>query len=452
MNQIRNTPKNTIAATSLALIAASALASCLTGGIAIGQGSSCPVIVTLSTAGVQANGESEESYPNRTGSMIAFRSTASNLSPIDNTAVYQKIFIRNRTAGRTDLVSVGFGNVPADGSSYKPSVDNTGDVIAFASDATNLVPGDSNGVGDIFVRDMTRGTTTRVSVPDGGGEADGPSGTPSISGNGARIAFRSNATNLVPTPSSTYSDIYVRDSVAGTTRRVSVASDNSPSNGYSPFSVISRDGRFVVFVSYGSNLVPGNGDGNNAADIFVRDLDGGTTERVSVTGVNGELPQGASAYGVSPPFSVSADGRFVAFMSEDNTVVPNDNNGTTDVFVRDRIAHTTEIVSVSSSGEIGDGISEFPSISDDGRFVVFRSYATNFSPGIPNPVGDIFVHDRTSGTTRRVGLGPAGVVADRCPGKARVSGDGSIVTFPSAATNLAPGDVNNVTDIFIVPL
>ncbi|HQU14394.1 MAG TPA: hypothetical protein PKV70_09115, partial [Thermodesulfobacteriota bacterium] len=245
MNQIRNTPKNTIAATSLALIAASALASCLTGGSAIGQGSSFPVIVSLSTAGVQANGESEESYPNRTGSMIAFRSTASNLSPIDNTAVYQKIFIRNRTAGRTDLVSVGFGNVPADGSSYQPSVDNTGDVIAFASDATNLVPGDSNGVGDIFVRDMTRGTTTRVSVPDGGGEADGSSDTPSISGNGARIAFRSNATNLVPTPSSTYSDIYVRDSVAGTTRRVSVASDNSPSNGYSPFSVISRDCRFV---------------------------------------------------------------------------------------------------------------------------------------------------------------------------------------------------------------
>src|SRR5437762_5568898 len=186
---------------------------------------------------------------------------------------------------------------------------------------------------------------------------------------------------------------------AGTTERVSVASDGTQGNSPSQLPALSADGRFVAFQSWATNLVPG--DTNGFADVFVHDRQTDTTERVSVAsdGTQGNGGSGAEA--------ISADRRFVDFSSYYTNLVPGDTNGRswTDVFVHDRPTRTTERVSVASDGTQGNNWSEYPSISADGRFVAFSSYATNLVPGDTNGQQDVFVRDRQTGTTERVAAG-----------------------------------------------
>ena len=206
-----------------------------------------------------------------------------------------------------------------------PAISADGRFVAFNSFASNLVPGDTNGATDIFVRDRELGTTRRVGVGLGGVQANEASTAAAVSANGRFVAFDSFASNLVPGDDNFARDVFVYDRRAGTTRRVSVGSAGS--NGESFFPAISADGRFVAFVSSATDLVPG--DTNNEDDIFVRDLELGATRRVSVG------PGGTQGNGPSSGPALSADGRFVAFEIAANTLVPGDTNGATDIFVRD---------------------------------------------------------------------------------------------------------------------
>ncbi|MEG3973280.1 calcium-binding protein, partial [Microcoleus sp. herbarium8] len=232
-------------------------------------------------------------------------------------------------------------------------------------------------------------TITRVSVDSAGNQANDLSLIPSISADGRFVAFSSRASNLVSGDTNNSDDIFVRDLSTNTTTRVSVDSAGNQTIGGSGSPSISADGRFVGFISFASNLVPG--DTNNRSDIFVRDLSTNTTTRVSVDSA-GNQGNGGFLLGFFIP-SISANGRFVAFTSFIPNLVPGDTNDGSDIFVRDLSTNTTTRVSVSGASNPGNGDSFNPSISADGRFVAFASFASNLVPGDTNFSNDIFVRD-----------------------------------------------------------
>lgn len=355
-------------------------------------------------------------------------------------------------AGATQRVSVRSTGAQGNDASSSPSFSAGGRYVAFHSYATNLVPGDTNGVADIFVHDRSNGVTERVSVDSTSAQGNGNSGSASISADGRYVAFGSSATNLVANDTNLKSDVFVHDRVEGTTELVSVDSTGAQANGGSSSRSISADGRFVAFESSASNLVPD--DTNtcgyppmtwNCADIFVRDRVAGTTERVSVdsAGVQGNNES------IYPWISISADGRFVAFLSQASNLVPGDSNSSQDVFLRDRESGTTERVSVDSAGAQVWGRSDRPSISADGRYVAFTSSASTLVAGDSNGDDDVFVRDRLIGTTERASLDSAGAEGNNWSDQPSISADGRYVAFTSDATNLVAGDTNSFFDVFV---
>jgi len=254
---------------------------------------------------------------------VAFDSDASNIVPGD-TNLRRDIFVRDTLTNTTTSVSVdSAGNQQNSSSSFKvSSISADGRFVAFESSASNIVPGDTNGNTDIFVRDRLTNTTTRVSVDSAGNQANSASETPSLSGDGRFVAFKSFASNLVPGDTNSESDIFVRDRLTNTTTRVSVDSAGNQRNIGSESPSISADGRFVAFNLYSLNLDVG---ATFAQDIFVRDRLTNTTTNVSVDSA------GNPGEGDSP--SISADGRFVAFESNSSYLVPGDTNNTDDIFV-----------------------------------------------------------------------------------------------------------------------
>jgi Tol biopolymer transport system component len=349
-------------------------------------------------------------------------------------------------AQATQRVSVGSAGEQADVTSgYWLALSSDGRYVAFVSFATNLVAGDTNDCADVFVRDRRRGTTERVSVDSAGIQGNDGSYGPSISADGRYVAFESFSTNLMPGDTNSSWDVFVHDRQSGITVPVSIGSAGALANDSSYGPSISADGRFVAFSSYASNLVPGDTNGPNESDVFVRDLQNMVTERVSVDSA------GAQANGSSYGASISVDVRYVAFQSEATNLVPGDTNGASDIFVRDRQSGTTERVSVDSAGIGGNFHSIGASISADGRYVAFSSRADNLVPGDTNFVWDIFVHDRLSGTTERVSLDSAGSQVSGNSDSPFISADGRCVAFTSNAIDLvAGGDVNAyLADVYV---
>src|SRR4028118_922941 len=290
-------------------------------------------------------------------------------------------------------VSVDSANNQANGGSIDPSISPDGRFVAFESRAFKLVPGDTNNTFNIFVRDTLTNTTTRVSVDSAGNQADDNSSRPSISTDGRFVAFNSLASNLVPEDTNDTYDIFVRDTLTNTTTGVSVDSADNQGNNISGSLFISANGRFVMFESLASNLVPGD---TNGTDIFVRDTLTNTTICLSVDSAGTEGPFSHSYPSISP------DGRFAAFASFASKLAPGDTNDAYDIFVRDTLTNTTTRVSVDSAGNQALSHSSYPSISANGRFVAFESIASNLVPGDTNDAYDIFVRDTLTNTTTRV--------------------------------------------------
>lgn len=227
----------------------------------------------------------------------------------------------------------------------------------------------------------------------------------------------------------------------GTTELVSVDSAGNQADGPSTMPAVSADGRFVAFASAAGNLAPG--DGNGERDIFVHDRSTGTTDRVSVDSAGNQ----ANASSASP--AISADGRFVAFVSAASNLVPGDSNGYDDVFIHDRETGATERVSVGRAGSQANDHSSLPAISANGRFVAFVSAAGNLVPGDTNSERDVFVHDRQTGITERVSVDSAGNQANVGSTSAAMSADGRFVAFASLALNLVQDDTNGESDVFV---
>jgi Tol biopolymer transport system component len=294
--------------------------------------------------------------------------------------------------------------------------------------------------GALVSQPASAASTELVSVDSAEVKGDGGSYDAAVSADGRYVAFHSSATNLVADDTNGQTDIFVRDRQSGTTERVSVDSAGIQSNNATYGPKISADGRYVAFQSFASNLVAN--DTNGVYDIFVHDRDTGMTERVSVDSA------GEQSAGSSYDPSLSADGRYVAFSSYGD-LVDDDTNAEGDIFVRDRQTDTTERVSIDSAGAEGNDNSFDPSISADGRYVAFRSYASNLVAGDTHYREDIFVHDRQHATTKRVSVDNLGREADDDSSGPSISADGRFVAFQSNAANLVAGDTDFTSDIFV---
>jgi Tol biopolymer transport system component len=418
-------------------------------------------------------------------------------------------------AGRTVRVSVSADGEQANGGSGSSSTSLSADgrYVAFFSAASNLIQGDTNSTGDLFVADRGTGEVERVSVTSNGDEVQGipafgsgsvggaAMGMMGISDDGQVVAFASSSNGLVPDdtnfiylfglPWFPMADVFVHDRSTGITERVSVSSGGIQGNGMSGERggvVLSRDGRFVAFQSDASTLVPG--DTNGSSDVFVRDRQTNETTRISVSGTGGQAAGGA--VGVA----MSADGRFVAFVSSAPNLVPLDTNESFDVFVHDRLTGATTRVSEGSDGTpfefsgwygltvSGDGCRVAFSSSgpeDQGEPGIYlhdcatgetervltdqtvslafsrdgRNLAYNRLIAIPNDSGgwdhayDVRLLEVATGRVKAVDAGPGGSAPDGNSFIPSVSADGSVVAFTSDATNLVSGDTNDASDVFV---
>jgi Tol biopolymer transport system component len=398
--------------------------------------------VSIGPRGVQGNGYSEVSAISANGRFVAFSSDASNLVPGDRNDAGD-VFVRDLVRNETYLISTTTGHRQGDRFSERPAISADGRFVCFDSFADNLVPGDTNGDYDMFLRDRARLTTTRINVRPRGLQSKGFIDTCDISASGRYVAFDAAASRLVAGDTNDEDDIFIYDRLSHGLERANLGAKGAEARGgYSILPSISANGRFVAFQSTAVNLV---GDAIGAgANIYVRDRAAGTTTLASrsVGGTSIDL-------GVSNP-AISGGGRFVAFDSNSTNLVPNDTNDADDVFVYDLQTGKTTRVSVGEGGRQANGDSGFPSISDDGRLVAFHSAATNLVKNDTNGVIDVFVHDRITGLTSRVSVASSGAQANgESSYHFAVSPRGDIVVFTSEATNLVPGDTNGQTDVFL---
>jgi Tol biopolymer transport system component len=468
------------------------------------------------------------------GGVVAF--DCANLLP-DNRHLVRDVVLRNVAAGTNDLISARHPAMPSqtpDGiSGFSPScVSTNGRFVAFYSDADNLVPNDTNGFRDVFVRDRIAGLNLLVSVnTNGNASGNGISSDPAISGDGRYVAFTSSADNLVTGDTNRAQDVFIRDLLAGTTALVSVNTDGVHSGNGDSFSpAISADGRYVLFHSKAPNLAAGS-FGSGIENLFCRDLQTGTTCALTAASSGSGVysaamtPDGQSvafigtAPGISgtklyvwnalsaartytnsatfssstfPVVAISPNGQKLAYLANSplnlfaadlvaNTVVTINSSGTflshaglrfsndgrfltyamaptaaacQNVYLYDLQAGTNLLVSQNfSSLAAANTNSDSPSISPDGRFIAYRSFATNLVAMDSNNVADLFLYDAVSNATFLVSLNASGnsSAADRSL-KPVFSGDSQTVCFQSWASDLSGNDYNNGSDIFALDL
>jgi Tol biopolymer transport system component len=400
-------------------------------------------LVSRSYDGQSSNGTSQQASVSFDGRFVTYTSSATNLVPGDTNGV-DDVFVHDTWYGGTTRVSVDSSGNQADLASGfdKSPISDDGRYVVFASSATNLVLSDTNAAMDVFRHDRQSGVTLRVSVGGNGVQIHGNSNDAAVSGDGLSIAFDSDAPDAWGADANGAKDVFLFDASLGTALCVSLAPSGWTGNGESLKPALSADGRWVAFTSAASNLVPD--DTNGASDTFLWDRDTHHTVRISVdsTGLQANGPSN------SVRLALSQDGRYTAFLSLATNLVANDINGVQDLFVRDQWSGTTERVTTDSSGAQANAASSGCSISHDGRFVSFGSFATNLVPDDTNGASDVFVKDRASGATLRVSLDDDEHQANGASSNGRFSGDGRIIVFQSLASDLVPGDTNGASDVF----
>jgi len=442
----------------------------------IGTASGAAGIMRASTdsAGIQGDLDSTFSSISGDGRYVAFESNAANFTYDNNNT--SDIFLKDTQTGQTTMVSTDSTGYPGNGASSRPSISLDGRYVAFQSYAGNLVAGDTNAIGDVFVKDVQTGQITRVSTNSAGNQVNMyyDSHSASISADGRYVAFMTIgdvAQGQGYTNGST--DVFVKDRQTGQTTLISSSSTGAMANHYSWDCAISGDGRYVTFSSTASNLVAG--DTNSVRDVFVKDRQTGQTSRVSTnsTGIQGNGATGWIGGYTTADVAISGDGRYVAFHSNASNMVYGDTNSAYDIFVKDTQTGTTVRASTSTGGgQANNASNQETSISADGRYVTFSSDATNLVSGDTNSLKDIFIKDLQTGQTARLSTdssgGQSGPGWEECFGDPyedlpediycimhggsfapAISTDGSSVSFYTEATNLVPGDTNGVLDVML---
>jgi len=433
---------------AVVLLLASSLA-----GLAAGAGEEEPTTTLVSRAGdkgPEADGNSTEPSISLDGRYVAFASSAKNLRPTAKNGKTQ-IYVRDLQTGTTTLVSRASGadGAVAENGAREPSISADGRYIAFSSSGENLSAEDA-AYNDVFVRDLATATTTFVSRATGaaGAAADLESYAPSISADGRHVAFESGAANLSAEDLDTSSsrDVFVRDLDTGVTELISRASGAAGPAGdnSSGEPSISANGNVVAFASRATLGTDDVDETSFPDDVFVRDRAAATTTLVS----RASGPTGAPSPVVSDEPAISADGAHVAFAS--SAKLTGQRGFDLNVFVRDLATATTRLASVGDEGAAGDG-KRNPAISAAGRFVAFQTRGNKVSPTDADGRVDVFARDMQQGVTVTLSRasGQLGVPADAPAFNASVSGDGSRIAFDSRATNLSTADADKFADIFV---
>jgi Tol biopolymer transport system component len=364
--------------------------------------------VSVNSSEEPANADSFVGGISRDGRYVTFTSQATNLAPGDGRD--DDVFLRDRATGTTTLLTAA-----ADGANFSSGgqITPNGRYVAFVSLSPTFVPGDTNESTDLFVLDRRTGAITRDNVSSSEQQANADVEGGSISRDGRFVAFTSRATNLVPGDDNGFPDVFVRDRVAGTTTRIPASvtgeAPTQPDNSFFfglTSAAISLDGGTVAFsslryVNQGSGPIA-----RDLTDIYVHDLAGGTTTRVT-----GGATRGRSEYGGS----LSGNGNRIAFASWADDLVPGDDNGHEDVFVRNLSTGRVTRLPAEATGQSGVFAIRYPSLSRSGRRVAF---STN-DPELPG--GNFYVHDFDTGLTRLIAPEAGGIL----------SPDGSVAAFVS---------------------
>ncbi|MCC6406744.1 MAG: PD40 domain-containing protein [Planctomycetes bacterium] len=399
----------------------------------------------VATSGLPGNGSAFDSQLSSDGRWLLIQSSSTNLGGAVRGLPWSNVWLHDRMTGTTSLVSVAIDGGPANQASSVQGgprlVSPDGRLVLFTSVASNLVASDLTPMPDVFVRDMVTGITAMASTNAAGAQANGQSIHPCFTGDARAIVFESSATNLVTGDSNAATDVFVKDVVTDAVELVSVSSSGAQADAACVRPRISSDGRWVCFVGLATNLVPG--DTNGMSDVFLRDRSLGTTERVSVTA------SGLQANSFSDFGSVSDDGSRVMFFSGSSNLVPNDANGLDDFFVRDRAVSTTIRVNISTNGAEATLQSQDGTLSADGRWALFASDAPNLVPNDGNGSLDVFRYDLQTGIQARLSVSSVGHEATGDSRTPRASANGSVVSFVSGAVDLIAGDANHVGDVFV---
>ncbi len=464
---------------------------------------------SIATGGGQGSGFSFTPVISDDGRYVAFYSLAGNLVPGDTNAK-QDVFVRDRLLGTLERVSVSSTGAQGDDASGKvyqsyhntePILSGDGRYVTFESASTNLVAGDTNGLRDIFVRDLQTGNTVRVTKGTGGAQTDGDSVEPSMSGDGRRIFFESWATNLVPSDTNGLRDVYMYDVPTATTTRISLTQSGGEPNAESLDVYPSADGYHAVFTSMASNIV--TGDTNGRMDLFVRDLPkpikidfkisppsgvaplpvefdaSGTTGNGAIVSYQWDFGDGTNGAGPVVNHVYAAKGTYMPSLTVVDTAGNTEtyhaqqtplpkrfagHNALRMVTVTDPTVVCSDVVertSVDSAAVEGNdasdtltGQSAANQASADGNFVVYTSAADNLDGSDTNQASDVFLRNRATGTTTRVSRGMQDANGNPTESNARsslpaISADGTSVAFLSDATNLVAGDTNGATDVFV---
>jgi Tol biopolymer transport system component len=362
------------------------------------------------------------------------------------------VFMTDLQAGSTTLVSVGLdGNTASGGSSTAPAISADGHFVASASTATNLVANDTNGAADIFLRNLDTGVTTLININSNGvTSGTGDASTPAISANGRYVAFLGKAT-----PSATYPSVFWKDTIGGRMVTINGAAGNGPS--------ISADGQRVLWFSSSQLLNVWNAPTlaniytfGSAVSLAVLSPTGTrvayqntSTKQLVVYNLSGSTNM-FTCTDATPMKNTSAwssDGRYLVFVTG-APLVANDNNGTNDVYLCDLQTGMVNLISANSDWTASaNGVSDSPSISGDGRFIVFRSFAANILPGISN-VPTLFVFDRMTGSNSLLAT-PAPNDWTSYATLPIVSSNGNSVVFQSWNVAGITNDLNRVQDVFV---
>ncbi len=401
--------------------------------------------VSVDSAGNEANGSSVNLDISADGRFVVFSSGATNLVP-GKTNPALDIYLHDRLLGTTERVSLGDGGVEADKNCDWPSVSDDGRYVAFESLATNLVPNDTNNSKDIFLKDRLLNTLTRINVGPGGQEDNGSAWNkrPMLSGDGEWVVFHSDGDTLVANDTNGSYDVFFFEVSTQSLTRLLGWSGNELDFGAST-PRISDDGSMLTVGSQSSNMMAG-GHWNSYLPLYVVNLERNSRFQIQdLTGFAISLRESA----------FSSDGSFLAF-SSGLPLIPLDTNGAADIYVLHHSSGLLERVSISTQGQEADSASGACTISSDGRFVLFESRATNLVPGDTNGTYDVFLHDRNTGTTTRTsvdwlgneGSGRSGIYGSHHYQGSAISADGRFAAFES--TNpFVPGDSNNLTDVFV---
>ena len=396
--------------------------------------------ISVDFTGAQANSDSSVPAWSPDGSRIAFASAASNLVP-DDTNGTADVFVKTLATGAVQRISTDAAGAQANGGSRYPVWSPDGTRILFSSDATNLFSDDTNNSDDLFIKTLATGALQQLSSNGIGTQANGSSEDAVWSPDGTRIAFTSIASNLVPGDTNDKSDVFVKLMATGAIQRISTAANGSQAEGDSNDPVWSPDGTQIAFYSYSSNLLPGDLD----RDEFIKTLATGELQRLSGSGYSEQV----NGNSFSPAWS--PDGTQIAFVSWASNLVPDDTNGSTDLFVETLATGEVQRISTDAAGNESLGEPSQPAWSPDGTQIAFADWSSTLVPDDTNG-HDVFVKSLGTGAVRRISTDATGAQGIGDSEYPVWSPDGTQIAFDSYASNLVPDDTNEHEDVFVKTL